>query len=111
MVYAAVNGAAFSIQLLVRGRLSLAGRLLLWGLVFRVPASIRSRSCGIEPWHHATMLLPSGLLCNRPDKEEWLLISAAQRLRTSGVSGKYRARPGPSRRSFRKRGFYAIIGK
>jgi hypothetical protein len=22
----------------------------------------------IEPWHHATMLLPSQLLCNRPDK-------------------------------------------
>ena len=29
------------------------------------------------------MLPPSGLLCNRPDKEQWLLISAAQRLRTS----------------------------
>jgi hypothetical protein len=28
------------------------------------------------------MLLPSRLLCNRPDKEERLLISAAQRLRS-----------------------------
>ena len=42
---------------------------------------------GTELWHYATMLLRVGCFCNRPDKEEWPpLISAAQRLRTSGIS-------------------------
>jgi len=42
-----------------------------------------------EPWHYVMMLLPSQLLCNRPDKEERPLISAAQRLRTSPVLVHY----------------------
>src|SRR5262249_61965071 len=44
--------------------------------------------CEPNRGNHATMLPPSRLLCNRPDKEEWLLISAAQRLRPSGDTGE-----------------------
>jgi hypothetical protein len=42
---AVLTAGALPIQPLVRSHLSLARRLPLWGLVFRVSASIRSRCC------------------------------------------------------------------
>ena len=94
MVYVLVNASALSIQPLGGSRFSFAGRLLLWGLVFRVPAAFGRAAVRTGVWHHATLLLPSRLLCNRPDKGKWLLIAAAQ-LRTRRVTGEV-GRPGGS---------------
>jgi hypothetical protein len=45
MVYALVNAARIVDTTTCRKPPCLAGRLLLWGLVFRVLVSIRSRCC------------------------------------------------------------------
>src|SRR5260370_42360192 len=72
---------AFPIQAIERSRPTLAGRLLLWGLVLRVRGDPFTLRWVGERRHHAAILALNPLLCNRPNKEPRLLITAAQRLR------------------------------
>ena len=102
MVYVPVNADAFPIQLLVGNRFLVWQEDCFYGdWYFACVPTSGQVAVGTEPWDHGTILLPSRLLCNRPDKEEWLLISAAQRLRTSGVTGQVPSGTGPRRSSFR----------
>src|SRR5215831_8922533 len=80
MVYVLVIASAFSIQLFVRATLVWQDDCFYGDLYFSCPRAFGRVAVGTGPWHPATMLLPSWPLCNRPDKEGWLLISAAQRL-------------------------------
>ena len=81
---------AFPIRRLVGSRPTLAGRLLLWWIgIFACLEDSVTLLGSTEPLHHAAMLPPSPLFCNRPDKEQSLLITAAQRLRTSPDMGDF----------------------